>query len=141
MKKCTFFGHRNTPKEIEPMLRSTLIDLIEHAGVGCFYVGNNGGFDRMVIGNLRALQKEYPQIRYTVVLAYMPSGKEEQDDFNTVYPEGLEQVPPRYAIDRRNRWMIDWSEYVITYVAHSRGGAEKFKKLAEHKGKRVINLK
>ena len=84
-------------------MQATLIDLIENVGVRCFYVGNNGGFDRMVIGNLRMLQKEYPHIRYTVVLAYMPSEKEDQNDFNTIYPEGLEQVPPRYAIDRRNR--------------------------------------
>ena len=30
---CTFFGHKDTPKEIEPTLRSTLIDLIENKNV------------------------------------------------------------------------------------------------------------
>lgn len=42
---CTFFGHKDTPKEIEPTLRSTLIDLIENKNVNVFYVGNNGNFD------------------------------------------------------------------------------------------------
>ena len=36
---CTFFGHKDTPKEIEPTLRSTLIDLIENKNVNVFYVG------------------------------------------------------------------------------------------------------
>ena len=35
---CTFFGHKDTPKEIEPTLRSTLIDLIENKNVNVFYV-------------------------------------------------------------------------------------------------------
>jgi len=35
---CTFFGHRTVPKEIEPTLRSTLLDLIENYDVKLFYV-------------------------------------------------------------------------------------------------------
>ena len=37
---CTFFGHKDTPKEIEPTLRSALIELIENKNVTVFYVGN-----------------------------------------------------------------------------------------------------
>lgn len=29
MKSCTFFGHRNVRKEIEPIVKSTLIELIK----------------------------------------------------------------------------------------------------------------
>ncbi len=35
----TFFGHRDAPKEIEPTLRTTLIDLIENRNATDFYVG------------------------------------------------------------------------------------------------------
>ena len=48
MLTCTFFGHKDTPKEIEPTLRSTLVDLIENKNVLKFYVGNHGNFDYMV---------------------------------------------------------------------------------------------
>lgn len=48
MLTCTFFGHKDTPKEIEPILRSALVDLIENKNVLKFYVGNNGSFDHMV---------------------------------------------------------------------------------------------
>lgn len=57
---CTFFGHNDTPKEIEPTLRSTLIDLIENKKVNVFYVGNNGNFDTMVRHQLEDLSKTYP---------------------------------------------------------------------------------
>ena len=58
----------------------------------------------------------------------------------TVYPEGLEAVPPRYAIDKRNRWMLQQSDVVVTYVTVPFGGAAKFKLLAEKTGRAVINI-
>lgn len=68
---CTFFGHRNVHKEIEPILKSTLIDLIENHDVTTFYVGNQGGFDYLVKTVLKELSNNY-SIDYFVVLAYLP---------------------------------------------------------------------
>ena len=68
---CTFFGHRQVSKEIEPTLRSALVDLIENKGVNRFYVGNHGGFDAMVQRMLKELAASYP-IKFYVVLAYLP---------------------------------------------------------------------
>lgn len=75
MAACTFFGHKDTQKEIEPILRSTLIYLIKNKNVDLFYVGNQGNFDYMVKKNLKLLKTHYPYINYTVVLAYMPGKK------------------------------------------------------------------
>ncbi len=36
MSTCTFFGHRDTPNKIEPLLRKTLINLITEKGVTRF---------------------------------------------------------------------------------------------------------
>ena len=97
----------------------------------------------MVKKELKQLTEIYPHIRYAVMLAYMPGKRDEfdTDDYaDTMYPDGLERVPPRFAIDKRNRMMIDWSDIVVTYVCYSGGGAAKFKELAEKRGKRVINL-
>lgn len=79
---CTFFGHKNTPKEIEPTLRSTLIDLIENKNVTVFYVGDNGNFDTMVRRQLEDLSQIYP-ITYCVVLAYLPTEKNKYDNLTT----------------------------------------------------------
>ena len=136
----TFFGHKDTPKEIEPTLRSTLIDLIENKNVTVFYVGNNGNFDTMVRRQLENLSQTYP-ITYNIVLAYLPTKKSEYDDYtNTILPEGIETIPKRFAISYRNKWMVEQSDVVVTYVTHSFGGAAQFKELAERQGKTVIEL-
>ena len=136
----TFFGHKDTPKEIEPTLRTTLIDLIENHSATEFYVGNNGNFDTMVRRQLEDLSQTFP-ITYSVVLAYLPTKKSEYDDYtNTILPEGIETAPKRFAISWRNKWMIEQADIVVTYVTHSFGGAAQFKKLAERQGKTLIEL-
>ncbi len=137
---CTFFGHKDTPKEIEPTLRSTLIDLIENKNVTTFYVGNNGNFDTMVRRQLEELSQIYP-ITYSIVLAYLPTERNKYDNLtNTIYPEGIESVLKRFAISWRNKWMIKQSDVVVTYVTHNFGGAWQFKVLAERMWKEIINL-
>ena len=136
----TFFGHKDTPIEIEPTLRSTLVDLIENHVATEFYVGNNGNFDTMVRRQLENLSQTYP-ITYNVVLAYLPVKKSEYDDFtNTLLPEDIETVPKRFAISYRNKWMVEQSDIVVTYVTHSFSGAAQFKAMAERQGKTVIEL-
>ena len=137
---CTFLGHKDTPKEIEPTLRSTLIDLIENKNVNVFYVGNNGNFDTMVRRQLEDLSKTYP-ITYSVVLAYLPTEKNNYDNLtNTIYPEGLETVPKRFAISWRNKWMMQQSGIVVTYVTRNFGGAVQFKEMAMKQKKNVVEL-
>lgn len=140
---CTFFGHRDTPESVRPALRKVLTELIEKRGADEFYVGSQGRFDAMVRGELKKLKDSHPQIRYAVVLAYMPGEKTLWDPLEgveTVYPAGLESTPQKFAIDKRNRIMVDWSDIVVTYVRYSWGGAAKFKSLAQRKGKEVIEL-
>lgn len=141
MLACTFFGHKDTPDSIEEKLRATIIDLITNKNIYLFYVGNQGNFDYMVRKNLRELKHEYPHIQYSVVLAYYPYIKDDYNDYSdTIYPEILENTPRKYAIIKRNEWMIGLSDYVVTYVKHSTGGASKFKTLAEKQNKHILNL-
>ena len=142
MEACTFFGHRECPDSIKPKLRPVMIDLINNHDVDMFYVGNQGQFDAIVRGVLRELKKEYPQINYAVVLAYMPGKQTEYDDYSdTMLPEGIEAVHPRYAISWRNNWMLQQSDYVVTYITCSWGGAAQFVEKANRQKKSVINLK
>ena len=117
----TFFGHRNAPKEIEAKICTTLEELIAR-GAEKFYVGNNGDFDYMVLEKL-------------------PDNRDKFTDYSiSIYPEEIDGAPPRFAIDRRNKWMVDNSDCVVTYVNRGYGGAAKFKEYAEKRGKTVINL-
>ena len=139
---CTFFGHRDTENEIEPILRKVIIDLIENKNICNFYVGNHGRYDSMVRKLLIELKEIYP-IRYAVVLAYLPSNKCEFEKYSaddTMLPEGIEKVPQKFAINYRNKWMIEHSDCVVTYVKHNLGGAARFKEYAIKKNKIVIDL-
>ena len=138
MAACTFFGHHDCPLEIEPMIEASLCWLIKEYGVHTFYVGNHGNFDRLAARCLRRLAQDDPKIRYSVVLAYLPTP--EQTPENSLFPEGIEAIHPRYAISWRNRWMVNESDTVICYITHGWGGAARYVELASKKKKRTINL-
>lgn len=132
MPACTFFGHSQCP-DLRSELREAVMRLAGD-GIDMFYVGDHGNFDAQVRSVLSELG-----LRYGVVLAYLPKGAGAGFG-DTMFPEGLELVHPRYAIDRRNHWMLERSDYVVTYVHHGWGGAAKFAALAERQGKRMIRL-
>lgn len=116
-------------------------------GIGkvTFYVGNHGQFDGMVRGIMKELISEGKDVDYSVVLAYIPGQKYEFDlpdqYADTIYLDGLENVPQRFAICKRNDWMIDNSDTVICYVVNHFGGAYTYTEKARRKGKRIINIR
>ncbi len=138
MAVCTFLGHRECPESIKPVLHDTIRNLILFHDVDIFYVGNQGQFDAFTRSVLHDLSKDYPHVRYAVVLAYMPKDAEDQAD--TMFPEGIEMIHPRYAITWRNNWMLREADFVVTYITHTWGGAYQFAKKATSKGKHVFNL-
>ena len=138
---CTFIGHRDTPKCVQPILREVLVELITKKGVNEFYIGTHGKFDNIVLTTLKELKKEFLHINYTNVLAYITGGKEDFQKYeNTVFPNVLENTPPRFAIIKRNKWMIEKSDYVVCYVWQTLTNAVEFLEFAKRKGKKIINL-
>ena len=137
---CCFFGHRDTPSHIADQLTPLLRRLIEETGVTRFLVGKEGAFDRMVASALAQLKKEHPSVRCYIVLAYMQKNQSEPLPLETIYPEGLESVPKRFAIDRRNRWMLKQSDIMVCYVRNSIGNAARYLEIAKKNGKTVLNL-
>ena len=108
-------------------------------GIGkvTFYVSNHGQFDGMVRGIMKELISEGKDVDYSVVLAYIPGQKYEFDlpdqYADTIYPDGLENVPQRFAICKRNDWMIDNSDAVICYVVNHFGGRTHTRKKPDGK--------
>ena len=140
MNGCTFFGSRDVTESVN--LKEVIIDLIENRNVVNFYVGNQGNFDYLVLKVLRELKEKYTYINVSVVLAYMPLNEKEKSfcEKETVYPYELSNTPMKYRIHKRNCWMLDRSEFVVTCVRNVFGGASKFKALALKKGKIVIDV-
>ena len=140
-KTCCFFGHREVTHNIREKLTAIITKLITEENVTEFYVGNQGQFDSMVYSVLKELKAKYPQIRYTVVLAYMPDEHiKEVYGENTLFPDGMESVPKKFAISKRNDWMIQQSRFAVCYVHKITGGAAKFREKAEKKELRIIEV-
>ncbi len=144
MKTCVFFGHRGGDYgEYRGYIEFLIRDLIERGNVTQFYSGGRGNFDRLCSEIVGELRKEYPQIKNTLVLSYIPQKKENfelpkrYDD--TVYL--LEKsVPPRYAIIKTNEAMVNKADFVVVAIAYDWGGAWRAYEYARRKKKRIINV-
>lgn len=137
---CTFFGHRDAPERIYPLLTEVMEGLIRE-GTDLFLIGHNGNFDRMAATAFRKLRAAYPRVDGAIVLAYRDGAEIPwKEDIETVLPTFTRPVPVRLSIVARNRWMLERADIAVTYVDHPGGSAAHFQELAYRKGKRVIPL-
>ena len=119
---CVFFGYKECNSLDAEVLRYT-IEVLIGQGVDEFLVGHQGQFDSIVRRCLKSLQEKYPNIHYSVVLTYLPTERQEYEDYtDTMCPEGIELVHPKYAIDWRNRYLVDSADICVCYIDHTWGG-------------------
>ena len=78
-------------------------------------------------------------IKNCLVVPYL-SKKFNRECFDEIIYPPLENVPYRYAILRRNEWLANNADIIISHVIHTMGGAEKMLKYAERKNKKIIYL-
>ena len=135
----TFCGHAQiTEREaLQNWLQTVTQNLIEQ-GATTFYLGGYGAFDSLAAAVLREQKKRYPQVELVLVLAYLNTRRDTSGYDRTVYPP-LETVPRRFAISRRNRWMVESVDVVVSYVLHDWGGAATTLQYAKRKKKRIIS--
>ena len=137
---CTFFGHRDTSEKIIFELKKTIENLISN-GVTQFYVGNNGNYDLFVQNILSNIKSENNEIDFKIVLSYLDEKALTNNQDATIFPEGLEKVPKRYAISKRNDWLISNSNIAIIYSTNTFSNSFKLSQKAIKKKLTVINLK
>lgn len=140
MATCAFFGHSSCPNSIYPELKNQIEFLIKNCNVKTFLLGDYGNFDVLVLKAIREISEIY-DISYKVILSYIPTSYNFfAKDPNSIYPDELTFVHKKFAIDYRNNYLVDKSDYFITYITHSHGGAAKFAYKAKRKCKTVINI-
>lgn len=136
MKSCFFIGHREADEKLLSKLKDTVERLITEEDVAYFYVGGYGGFDRISAYTVIRAKQRYPHISLMLVLPYHPAERpvETPDGYDgTYYPEGMEDVPKRYAIVRVNKIMVNVSDWLVCYVRH---GASNSRNLLEYAKRR-----
>ncbi len=134
----TFCGHSklNRPDSFSKWLDVILPALIE-GGADTFYLGGYGAFDGLAAAAVKKQKKTYPHIELILVLAYLDRDIDTSYYDDSTYPP-LERVPRRYAILRRNEWMVSASDVVVSGVTHSWGGAARTLEFAQRKNKVVL---
>ena len=142
MKACTFFGHRDGLYESKrEIVKKIVTDLIEKEGVNQFYIGGRGAFDSICADIVHGLKKDFPWIKNTKVLSYIPT-----KDFilSTKYDDSVylleKAVLPKFAIWETNKLIIDRCDFVITAVGKEYGGAYRALQYAKRRGKRTWNV-
>ena len=141
-RTCTFFGHQIVDGDILDALYDAVRKVIEEYGVTTFWCGDKGEFDRLAASTVFKFKREHPDIEIVYVRAYLPTDGEKLSEFydTSIYPEGLETVPRRFAISRRNLWMAKNCDIAITYINRDYGGAYQAYRTAKNKRKIVMNL-
>lgn len=107
------------------------------------YCGGYGNFDLLAKKCGRKLKEIDSETRVVFVTPYITEtylkNKDSKEYDAILYPD-LENVPPKFAIIERNRFMIKNADVVIGYVALNFGGAYDMMKYAEKTKKVFINL-
>ena len=141
----TFCGHRDFVETAEAENQLTMFlekYARENVGLVC-YNGGYGNFDYFAAKCVQRMQEQYSNIRNCLVLPYIDQPFLERIEIfknhfdETIYPL-LESVPRKYAIIRRNEWMVDSADIVIAYVTYSWGGAARTLEYAKRKNKNII---
>lgn len=142
----TFFGHSNClfNDDIKKQLKNILLDEIIKNPTCKFYLGGYGDFDGLCLRTLRELKHDFPTIEIIFITPYLDKNysklelaKYYYDD--VIFPP-IESVPRKFAILKRNEWMVEQADLVIAYVKYSWGGAAKALEYSKRKKKRIINI-
>ncbi len=142
----TFCGHSNClfSDEEKEKLKQLLIKEIRKNPTCKFYLGGYGDFDSLCLRTLRELKTYFPNIELLFITPYLDKNysklelaKYYYDDI--IFPP-IENVPRKFAILKRNEWMVESADLVIAYVKYSWGGAAKTLKYAKRKKVPIIYI-
>ena len=141
----TFFGHSNFTENLA--VKEEIFNLLKERINGemvTFYIGGYGNFDNFAL----KICKEYKSTNNAKILFVTPylgdwlnKRKEyfEKEYDEILYPD-IENSPLKYAIIKRNEWMVKRSDLIITWVNVRFGGAYNALLYAKRKNKEYINL-
>lgn len=145
----TFVGHSriSQSEDLKKTIKATIAKSIAKVKTVTFYLGGYGDFDKICASTCRELKDERDGLELVYITPYITLSEQEKikglirDGIydTSLYPP-IEDTPLRFAISKRNEWMVENSDLIIAYVKHTFGGAYASLKAAKRKGKRVINL-
>ncbi len=143
--KITFCGHSDfeAAEKYERYMQTLFTELIGEENVE-FYIGKDGRFDTFALKCVKEYKLTHPATKIIFVTPYLSKSYSKLDfalnNFDEVIYPSLEKVPYRYAIIKRNEWMVNKSDILIAFIEYSFGGAAKTFEYAKRKKKKIINI-
>lgn len=145
----TFLGHSSLTNcdELSEQVKKVIMENTKNDEKIVFYCGGYGDFDHLCAKVCRSVKEKQRNVEVIFVTPYITESQQKKLKYletanlydAIVYPP-LEKVPLRFAISRRNEWMINQADLIIAYVKYSYGGAYKALQYANKKKKHIINL-
>lgn len=142
----TFIGHSTLPEnyDLRNRLRDSISELVSSNEKVSFYCGGYGDFDALCAKVCRELKSDFPLSEIVYVTPYLNDKKirwsVESGKYDTVVYPPIETVPYKYAIIKRNQWMVDRADLIFSYVTVSWGGAAGTLTYAKKQNKKIIDL-
>ena len=144
----SFIGHSliASKDQVKELIKEQLRAVVQKCDRLTCYVGGYGDFDELCTAACYELKKEI-KIEVVYVTPYLSdthkSLLEEMKNRgiydSSIYPP-LEKIPPKFAISKRNEWMMYTADLVIAYVSHNYGGAYNALLVAKRRKKTIINI-
>lgn len=143
----TFCGHAQF-QQTEELERKVLAFLEEKIGsqFADLYLGGYGDFDCFAYDCCKKYKDTHPNVSLVYVTPYLTIEYQQnhleyqKTKYDAILYPDIENIPPKFAISYRNKYMVEMADYVVAYVNHSFGGAYATYKHAKRKGKEVYNL-
>ena len=143
----TFCGHASyTPRVGDEERLLSLLDEIVGDSSAELYLGGYGAFDAFARRCGGKYQDTHPATRLVFVTPYMTEEYQKshlepiKHIYDAIVYPPIENVPLRFAISHRNKWMAEQADVVVAYITHEFGGAYGTYKHAKRKRKTIFNL-
>jgi len=150
---CCFTGHQEIDSSIVLQLHGRLADeiiyLICCQGVRYFVAGGALGFDTLAASTILALKPEFPEIQLILALPCKDQTRGWSDanikKYNLIFSQADKIVYTsenrcRGCMQKRNRYLVDCSQFCVCYLTKTSGGTAYTTNYAEKQGLIVINL-
>lgn len=151
-KACCFTGHRKINYEEALRLADILpfeLEQLATIGYDTFYAGGAIGFDTLAAQAVLKLRESRPNIMLRLLLPCQSQEEKwslhQKREYYRIIEEAdtieyLAQTCSSYAMRKRNKALVDNSDYCLCYLDHERSGTAYTVKYAEQKGLTAKNL-
>ena len=145
----TFIGHKfiHEYDKLYDMVEKCITKSIEQEDNISFFCGGYGSFDNLCAKVCSKIKHKIKNCEIAFIAPYITESYQKniklllnENIYTSVIYPPLEKTPAKYAIIKRNQWMINESDLIIAYVKNTYGGAYSSLNYAKRKKKKIINL-